>query len=118
MISRQISKIELVRCVAEGRPFDITKLVKVTTLNGEWGFFNSPDIQPVDTKEAKDYFDEKLVKGNYPIWVDDIVLFAQKDAIIRDLKLFKAVVNGRQIDLKLTVEQEKKHQKERELEKE
>ena len=98
--------------VANGRPFEHTKHVKITTLNGEWGLFESKSIQPVDAKEAKDYFDEKLVKNNYPIWVDDIVLFAQKDAIIRDLKLFKAVVNGRKIDLKLTVDQEKRHQKE------
>ena len=41
------------------------------------------------------------------MWVDDLVLFAQKDAVIRDIKLFKAVVNGRQINLDKTVHQEK-----------
>ena len=95
MIARQIAKIELVRLVANGRAFDYTQHVRVTTLSGDTGFLKSRDIQPVDLNTAKEFFDEKLVKNNYPIWVDDIVLFAQKDAIIRDLKLFKAVVNGR-----------------------
>ena len=40
-ISRQIKSIELVRLVADSKPFAFTNHIKVTTLCGEWGIFES-----------------------------------------------------------------------------
>ena len=39
-----------------------------------------------------------MKNNHFPLWVEDIVLYAQKQKVlVRDINLFKAVVNGRVI---------------------
>ena len=57
MIARQIERIELVRLVANSRPFDYTKHIRVTTISGDWGIFSSESIQPVEKNMLKEFFD-------------------------------------------------------------
>ena len=39
-----------------------------------------------------------MKNNHFPLWVGDIVLYAQKHKVlVRDIDLFKAVVNGRVI---------------------
>ena len=98
----QISKIELVRLVADGQPLPDIGHVKITSQTGEWGIVRIEELRPLSSQKDKFLRNQKFpgietyMKNHFPIWVGDIVLYAQRQkALVRDINLFRAVVNGR-----------------------
>jgi len=78
--------------------------VLVETISGEWGIYESQDIAIIDKPLARSYLKMQDFEGYYPIFVDSLLLFADKEmAKIRDIKLFKAVCKGRGVDIDKTV---------------
>ena len=69
---------------------------------GEWGIVEIEKLRPLNRKEMKFQHEsskyQHFLSTTYPFWIGDIVLYAMKQkALIRDIRLFKAVVNGRVI---------------------
>ena len=77
-------------------------MLKVTSLAGSIHYIESEFLQIIDPaliKANADYFEEQVYKS-FPVWLgNDSAVVVKKGGLIKDVNLFKAVMNGHSIEL-------------------
>ena len=103
-LGRKILSIDLIRRVhpktkqGEGE----CNLVRVETMSGEWGVYDVDSIRRFkDEAIAKKNLSKRLLSTCYPIYVDNLLLFAEKpSAKIRHIDVFKAICRSKPINIR------------------
>ena len=113
------AQIEIVRLIRDGVKDDKASFVIVTTMGDKRVLFSSRMIQPFDLQVIKQRpILRTLISSYYPVWMGAYGYRILRYGKVLDRDLFRAVLNGKRIDLSGTVkfERTQKEKKEKEAE--
>ncbi len=104
---KRISSIDLLRVQDDAVAYSI----EIQNMAGESCIFAINDLVPVQREVAKTRLNRKDFLHTYPIFAEGQLIHVQKEAKIRDLDLFRAVMSGHLVDLDLTLKREERLKK-------
>ena len=97
-----IGRIQLCRMVRDGKKDKICSTLRVTSLAGNIHYIDSDYMHIIDPHliRADSRYFEDIIYKSYPVWLGDAsAVVVRKGGEIKDVNLFKAVMNGHSIEL-------------------
>ena len=95
-----VAEMYILRLVRDGKKDSFSNLVLTTVISGTYGALISQNIKLLDPAliQARPILKSGL-RHEYPVWINKYLHSLPKDGKIPDKELFRAVLNGKPIDL-------------------